>query len=434
MSFMATSDSYSILEDIYYKYLPVSDTLRFIAISDMFADDLQSGLSSVVAEFDKVYNKKLTTKHDVLEYVLAFAAHNKLPLRLHGQNQTCAAIKKLLLIKRSLNELIEMGDLDTPPVTISEIKEYQKIHPESVLNVCYGSSRAGCGYRFFLLSDSFFDFRQWRTIQQKKKSVVRPDMESNKIKNYVIDNKVAEYLRCKIFFSDFKAYKALFPDRILFVAQSGYHKNRGIRAYLKRSAIDDFAAWHKVRNQQRKDNANKGTEKLKIASKLLKIENLDKTYRILSETKRKTNQELEEIYLQEQQAEINRRMAHNQEIKRLLATGEILSIDDLVKCFSQISNVAELFAEYATESEFVIDKSYLLSNKVSDFAFYMGLDISCKTPENKDISSFNSRDVFSLSDSQMDRIATRLASGASYRSERNAIVVLLEQIRQEIKR
>ena len=65
---------------------------------------------------------------------------------------------------------------------------------------------------------------------------------------------------------------------------------------------------------------------------------------------------------------------------------------------------------------------------------YIGLDSSCKTPENKDISSFNSRDVFSLSDSQMDRIATRLASGAFYRSERNAIVVLLEQIRQEIKR
>ena len=414
-------NDFSILEEIYYKFVPVHDSFHLIPISEMFSHILRTKLTASVAEFDGLYNKKLTNKHDVLEYVLSFAMHYKLPLRLWGKNQTCAALKELVLIKRTCGDLIEMEYLDTPAVTVFEIREYQRLHPESVLAVQdYNSWQGVSQTKYFLKSDAFHDFRQWRANKNGQGKI--------NLKDYVDGTTLSEWLGTKVHFSDFKAYKALYPDDVLFQKQYGYYKNGGVRPYLKRTARDDFATWHKNRTHQHRDNAALGREKSSIATKIMQFDDIDKAYRIQAETKQKSKQELEEIYLAQQQAELNKRIAHHQEIKRRHDAGLILSPEDLAQRFPGVTNIAELFAEYAQDSEYIIDGCYIPADKVSDFAFVMDLDD--KNSVVFSVNTPNVQDFYTVSDAQMDRIATRLA-GVHYISERAATQELLKQIAYE---
>lgn len=225
------------------------------------------------------------------------------------------------------------------------------------------------------------------------------------LKEYISESALSDKLQRRIFDTDFRAYKALHPDDVVFQKRTDIpYIVCSYRIYLKRTALDDFAAWQEKRDQWRRESLLNGHKKRSVAAQQKKIA--------------------------QQQLEMARRITHRQDIEFRHATGQILSVKDLKKIFPDTINIEELFCEYIQEADCVIDGCYIPADKLSDFAFVMDLDDK-KSPFMP-VAAPCVQDIYTISDSQMDRIATRL-SATCCMSELAAAQELLNQIASEQK-
>lgn len=225
------------------------------------------------------------------------------------------------------------------------------------------------------------------------------------LKEYISESALSDKLQRRIFDTDFRAYKALHPDDVVFQKRTDIpYIVCSYRIYLKRTALDDFAAWQEKRDQWRRESLLNGHKKRSVAAQQKKIA--------------------------QQQLETARRITHRQDIELRHAAGQILSVKDLKRIFPDAINIEELFSEYIQEADCVIDGYYIPADKLSDFAFVMDLDDK-KSPFMP-VATPCVPDIYTISDSQMDRIATRLST-ACYMSELAAAQELLNQIASEQK-
>lgn len=225
------------------------------------------------------------------------------------------------------------------------------------------------------------------------------------LKEYIPDSALSDKLQRRIFDTDFRAYKALHPDDVVFQKRTDIpYIVCSYRIYLKRTALDDFAAWQEKRDQWRRESFLNGQKKRSVAAQQKKIA--------------------------QQQLEMARDISHRQDIEFRHTTGQILSVKDLKRIFPDTINIEELFCEYIQEADCVIDGCYIPADKLSDFAFVMDLDDK-KSPFMP-VAAPCVPDIYTISDSQMDRIATRLST-ACYVSELAAAQELLNQIASEQK-
>lgn len=232
------------------------------------------------------------------------------------------------------------------------------------------------------------------------------------LKEYISDSALSDKLHRRIFDTDFRAYKALHPDDVVFQKRTDIpYIVCSYRVYLKRTALDDFAAWQEKRDQWRRESFLNGQKKRSVAAQQKKIAQ-------------------QQQKIAQQQLETARRITHRQDIEFRHTTGQILSVKDLKRIFPDTINIEELFCEYIQEADCVIDGCYIPADKLSDFAFVMDLDDK-KSPFMP-VATPCVPDIYTISDSQMDRIATRLST-ACYMSELAAAQELLNQIASEQK-